>query len=87
MRPIDADALIDDLEMKPWVHVTDYNIAYYAVKDAVPVGGCEDCARNADNGGLYDDGRTRCPIQEHYYLPRDGFCHLWEKRKGGERHE
>lgn len=54
--------------------------------DAVPVGRCEDCARNADNGGLYDDGRTRCPIQEHYYLPRDGFCHLWEKRKDGEQH-
>ena len=46
---------------------------------------CEYCARNADNGGVYDDGRTRCPIQEHYYLPRDGFCHLWEKRKDGER--
>ncbi len=36
-RLIDADALIDDLEMKPWVHVTDYNIAYYAVKGAETV--------------------------------------------------
>ena len=22
----------------------------------------------------------RCPIEEHYALPKDGFCHLWEKR-------
>ncbi len=48
---------------------------------------CEYCARNADNGGVYDDGRTRCPIQEHYCLPMDGFCHLWEKRKDGEQHD
>lgn len=22
----------------------------------------------------------RCPIKEHYALPKYGFCHLWEKR-------
>ena len=41
---------------------------------------CWDCARNADNGGLYPDGRTRCPIQEHYALLKDGHCHLAERR-------
>ena len=25
-------------------------------------------------------GRTGCPIEEHYALPKDGYCHLWEKR-------
>ena len=43
---------------------------------------CYDCARNADNGGLYSDGRTRCPIQEHYALLKDGHCHLAEPYKG-----
>ena len=28
----------------------------------------------------YADGGTRCPIEEHYALPKDGYCHLWEKR-------
>ena len=41
---------------------------------------CVNCGRTANNGGWYADGRTRCPIEEHYALPKDGFCHLWEKR-------
>ena len=40
---------------------------------------CETCGRNADNGGFYEtDNRTKCPIQEHYALPKDGRCHLYE---------
>lgn len=46
--------------------------------DAVPVVWCKDCKRNADNGGLYPNGRTQCPIQEHYALLQDGYCHLAE---------
>ena len=42
---------------------------------------CKDCERNADNGGLYPDGRTRCPIQEHYALLLDGHCHLAKRRE------
>lgn len=42
---------------------------------------CKDCKRNADNGGLYPDGRTRCPIQEHYALPDDGHCHLADRKE------
>lgn len=42
---------------------------------------CVNCGRTANNGGWYKDGRTRCPIEEHYALPKDGYCHLWEKRK------
>ena len=41
---------------------------------------CVNCGRTANNGGWYADGGTRCPIEEHYALPKDGFCHLWEKR-------
>lgn len=41
---------------------------------------CVNCGRTVNNGGLYADGRTRCPIEEHYALPKDGYCHLWEKR-------
>lgn len=24
---------------------------------------------------------TRCPIEEHYALPKDGYCHLYEPYK------
>ena len=41
---------------------------------------CVNCGRTANNGGWYADGRTRCPIEEYYALPKDGYCHLWEKR-------
>ena len=41
---------------------------------------CVNYGRTANNGGWYADGGTRCPIEEHYALPKDGFCHLWEKR-------
>jgi len=45
---------------------------------------CVNCGRTVNNGGWYEDGRTRCPIEEHYALPKDGYCHLWEKRKDWE---
>ena len=41
---------------------------------------CVSCGRTANNGGVYPNGRTKCPIEEHYALPKDGYCHLWEKR-------
>ena len=45
-----------------------------------PTGECRTCARNADNGGYYEpEHRTRCPIQEHYALLQDGYCHLYEQ--------
>lgn len=51
---------------------------------AQPERRCVNCGRTANNGGWYEDGRTRCPIEEHYALPKDGYCHLWEKRKDWE---
>ena len=47
---------------------------------AQPERTCVNCGRTVNNGGWYADGRTRCPIEEHYALPKDGFCYLWEKR-------
>jgi hypothetical protein len=41
---------------------------------------CVNCGRTVNNGGWYADGGTRCPIEEHYALPKDGYCNLWEKR-------
>lgn len=56
------------------------DIVYDALPSAQPERTCVNCGRTANNGGWYADGRTRCPIEEHYALPKDGFCHLWEKR-------
>lgn len=52
----------------------------YNLPSAQPERTCVNCGRTANNGGWYADGRTRCPIEEHYALPKDGYCHLWEKR-------
>ena len=51
-----------------------------SLPSAQPERTCVNCGRTVNNGGWYADGRTRCPIEEHYALPKDGFCHLWEKR-------
>ena len=54
--------------------------AVNALPSVQPQRTCVNCGRTANNGGWYADGRTRCPIEEHYALPKDGYCHLWEKR-------
>ena len=51
-----------------------------SLPSAQPERTCVNCGRTVNNGGWYADGRTRCPIEEHYALPKDGYCHLWEKR-------
>ena len=74
--PIDSDyaegfmAALDKVEwiLKEWL------------PSAQPERTCVNCGRTANNGGWYADGGTRCPIEEHYALPKDGYCHLWEKR-------
>ena len=38
---------------------------------------CQTCARSSDN---CEHTTTRCPIEEHYALPKDGYCHLWEEK-------
>jgi len=54
--------------------------AIFNLPSSQPERTCVNCGRTANNGGWYADGGTRCPIEEHYALPKDGFCHLWEKR-------
>jgi hypothetical protein len=54
--------------------------ALLELPSAQPERTCVNCGRTANNGGWYADGGTRCPIEEHYALPKDGYCHLWEKR-------
>jgi hypothetical protein len=59
----------------------DYLVALRALPSARPEQHtCVNCGRTVNNGGWYADGGTRCPIEEHYALPKDGYCHLWEKR-------
>ena len=63
--------------------VSDCGICIQRIVDlpsAQPERTCVNCGRTANNGGWYADGGTRCPIEEHYALPKDGYCHLWEKR-------
>ena len=38
-------------------------------------GTCQTCARSSDMCG---GNITQCPIEEHYALPLDGYCHLYE---------
>ena len=90
---ISRKAAIDALGERPMVWSDDdeyalgernqYDIdrlAIETVPSAQPERTCVNCGRTANNGGWYADGRTRCPIEEHYALPKDGYCHLWEKR-------
>lgn len=52
--------------------------------EVAPVHNCSTCGKNAYNGGVCENGKTKCPIQEHYVLPRDGFCHLYSPVKTNE---
>lgn len=42
---------------------------------------CATCGRASSNR----DFGTACPIEDHYALPMDGHCHLWEKGKELEK--
>jgi hypothetical protein len=68
---------------EPWIYKENAVEAIQMIEpipSAQPQRTCVNCGRTVNNGGWYADGRTRCPIEEHYALPKDGYCHLWEKR-------
>lgn len=44
---------------------------------------CATCGRASSNR----DFGTACPIEDHYALPLDGHCHLWEEVKPPEEDE
>lgn len=82
---IDRQAAIDAMEQAKEQYF-DRRVIIGRMQDIVsnlpsaqPKRTCVNCGRTANNGGWYADGRTRCPIEEHYALPKDGYCHLWEK--------
>ena len=90
-RYIDADNLISrqaaiDETWKEPSYTDPYNVLtevrerIQSLPSAQPERTCVSCGRTVNNGGWYADGRTRCPIEEHYALPKDGYCHLWEIR-------
>ena len=65
---------VDEVKQQGWIPCSE------RLPSAQPERTCVNCGRTVNNGGWYADGRTRCPIEEHYALPKDGYCHLWEKR-------
>ena len=78
---IDREAAVDAIyHHLPSVSRTRARTMLHEVPSAQPERTCVNCGRTVNNGGWYADGGTRCPIEEHYALPKDGFCHLWEKR-------
>ena len=82
-RAAAIDALDKRFDSIPMNQTTEILLLRKDLRDlpsAQPERTCVNCGRTANNGGWYADGRTRCPIEEHYALPKDGYCHLWEKR-------
>ena len=82
-RQAAIDALDKRFDSIPMNQTTEILLLRKDLRDlpsAQPERTCVNCGRTANNGGWYADGGTRCPIEEHYALPKDGFCHLWEKR-------
>ena len=76
---LERNGMVAMCEIKQWcIDLLD------RLPSAQPERRCVNCGRTVNNGGWYEDGRTRCPIEEHYALPKDGYCHLWEKRKDWE---
>ena len=61
-------------------YIRSVSLKIHDLPSAQPERTCVNCGRTVNNGGWYADGSTRCPIEEHYALPKDGYCHLWEKR-------
>ena len=81
---ISRQAAIDDIRtLKPDRLLVDAKWIEMWLKQlpsSQPERTCVNCGRTVNNGGWDADGGTRCPIEEHYALPKDGYCHLWEKR-------
>lgn len=78
---IDREAAVDAIyHHLPSVSRTRARTMLHEVPSVQPERTCVNCGRTVNNGGWYVNGRTRCPIEEHYALPKDGYCHLWEKR-------
>lgn len=80
VKAIREDPYYDSNEAINGLGVCDVRVILNDLPSAQPERTCVNCGRAANNGGWYADGGTKCPIEEHYALPKDGYCHLWEKR-------
>lgn len=46
------------------------------------LGTCDTCARRSEVvSKKKGQDATECPIEEHYVLPRQGYCHLYVEKK------
>ena len=94
MRLIDADALMNVIDMKFKEHYgnTVYQFIHDFFRfvlrqirkaptiDAVPVVRCGECERR-DNGFVSEKGTISCPYMEAF-MPADGFCSYGERKDG-----
>ena len=69
------DAIDFAIEMLGMLDAREAHFAEWAKRNTTHV--CATCGRASDNL----DHVTRCPIEEHYAVPLDGYCHLWEEIK------
>lgn len=89
----DAIEAIESRQTEQWIESDiDYNSGLEsalceikALPSAEAVQGeCRTCKRSSDYLWKNGENGTRCPIEEHYALPKDGYCHLHEPYKGGD---
>ena len=66
------------VEMLGMIENREKHFAEWAKKNNAHV--CATCGR-ASSRTKYP---TECPIEQHYALPLDGYCHLWEEVKRDE---
>ena len=60
------------VEMLGMLESREKHFAEWAALNKAQV--CATCGRRSDR----QQSGTRCPIEEHYAVPMDGHCHLWE---------
>ena len=66
------------------VHLQALDMAIETLSAEAVQGECRTCKRSSDYLWKNGEEGTRCPIEEHYALPKDGYCHLYEPYKGGD---
>lgn len=69
---------------KPGTLTAAYDMAIEALSAEAVQGECRTCKRSSDYLWKNGENGTKCPIEEHYALPKDGYCHLHEPYKGGD---
>lgn len=71
----EREAIDFAVEMLGMLENREQHFAKWAMLNCAHV--CATCGRNS----AHLDHATRCPIEEHYAVPLDGHCHLWEAMK------